>query len=188
MDLLTVVFMYINLGLEHIITGYDHLLFLLGLIIIAERFKTILKIITAFTISHSLTLCLAVLNLVPVYPKWIEVGIALTICYIAVENLFVKTFKWRWALTFVFGLIHGLGFASGISEIGFQKSYLATSLISFNVGIELGQLGVVGILLPILIRFREKNSAYYTIFFRTVSVCIFLIGLYWVFIRLKGFL
>ncbi|TVY05439.1 HupE/UreJ family protein [Paenibacillus cremeus] len=183
MDIFTVIFMYINLGLEHIITGYDHLLFLLGLIVIAERFRAVLKIITAFTISHSLTLCLAVLHLVPVYPKWIEVGIALTICYIAVENVFIQTFRWRWALTFVFGLIHGLGFASAIREVGFQQSYLATSLVSFNVGIELGQLLIVGLLLPMLIRFREK-SGYYPIFFRGVSACIFLIGLYWVVARM----
>jgi hydrogenase/urease accessory protein HupE len=187
LDILTVIFMYINLGLEHIITGYDHLLFLLALIIIAESFKTIMKIVTAFTIAHSLTLCLAVTGLLPVYPKWIEVGIALTICYVAVENFFLKSFKWRWALTFLFGLIHGLGFASAINEIGFHKSYLVTSVISFNVGIELGQLCIVGLLLPILIKFRGK-SAYYSMFFRGTSACIFLIGVYWVIERVKGFL
>ncbi|WP_179136149.1 HupE/UreJ family protein [Paenibacillus sp. 32352] len=183
MDLMTVVFMYINLGLEHILSGYDHLLFLLALLIAAERFTAILKIITAFTIAHSITLCLAALGLVPVYPKWIEAGIALTICYVAVENFFVKSFHWRWILTFVFGLIHGLGFASAISEIGFHQSYLVTSLISFNVGIALGQLGIVAILLPLFVQLRRRKPVY-AWFFRGTSACIFVIGLYWLIQRL----
>lgn len=183
MDLMTVFLMYVNLGLEHILTGYDHLLFLLALLIAAERFTVILKIITAFTIAHSITLCLAALGLVPVYPKWIETGIALTICYVAIENFFVKSFRWRWVLTFIFGLIHGLGFASAISEIGFHQSYLVTSLVSFNVGIELGQLGVVAILLPLFTQLRRRGTVY-TWFFRGTSACIFIVGLYWVVQRL----
>lgn len=187
LDLLTVIFMYINLGLEHIVTGYDHLLFLFALILIAERFGTMLKIITAFTIAHSLTLCLAVLGLLPVYPQWVEAGIALTICYVAVENFFLTSFKWRWLLTFLFGLIHGLGFANSIREIGFHQSYMVTSLISFNVGIELGQLAIVAILLPMLVKFR-RQSAGYSWFFRGASACIFLVGLYWVIERIAGML
>ncbi|MFE5324012.1 HupE/UreJ family protein [Paenibacillus sp. NPDC056579] len=185
MDMMTVIFMYINLGLEHILTGYDHLLFLLALIIVSERFAVILKIVTAFTIAHSITLCLAALGLIPVYPKWIEAGIALTICYVAVENFFVRSFRWRWVLTFLFGLIHGLGFASSISEIGFHTGYLVTSLVSFNVGIELGQLGIVAVLLPILSRLR-KQTGVYTWFFRATSACILVIGLYWVVERIWG--
>jgi hypothetical protein len=183
MDLFSIVFMYMNLGLEHILTGYDHLLFLLALIIVAERFGVILKIVTAFTIAHSLTLCLAALGMLPIYPKWIEAGIALTICYVAVENFYLKSFKWRWLLTFVFGLIHGMGFASSITEIGFNQAYLVSSLISFNVGIELGQLGIVAIVLPLLQRFRARSHLY-TYFFRGMSACIFLAGAFWLAQRL----
>lgn len=178
MDAFSIIFMYINLGLEHIITGYDHLLFLFSLIIISERFSDVLKIVTAFTVAHSITLTLAALGMVPVYPKWIEAGIAFTIGYVAVENFFVKTSKWRWLLTFGFGLIHGLGFATAISEIGFDTKYTVISLVSFNVGIELGQLAVVGIVLPLLLKFR-KNPGYYRIFFRGASACILLISAYW---------
>lgn len=170
--------MYINLGLEHIITGYDHLLFLLALILISQRSTDILKIVTAFTVAHSITLFLASVEIIPLYPKWIEAGIALTICYVAVENLLVKTLKWRWALTFCFGMIHGVGFASSISDIGFDKTYLVTSLLSFNAGIEIGQLVVVGIVLPILLKLRS-NAGAYTVFYRVASGCIFLIAAYW---------
>jgi hydrogenase/urease accessory protein HupE len=178
MDFFSIVFMYINLGLEHIITGYDHLLFLFALIIISDRLVEVLKIVTAFTIAHSITLTLAALGMVPIYPKWIEAGIALTIAYVAVENFFVKTSKWRWFLTFVFGLIHGLGFASAISEIGFDRQYTVTSLVSFNVGIELGQLAVVAVVLPLLLKFRRYEGAY-RLFFQGASVCILLISGFW---------
>ena len=90
----------------------------------------------------------------------------------------MKTLKWRWTLTFCFGLIHGLGFALSISEIGFDKTYLVTSLLSFNAGIELGQLAVVGIALPLLAKLRS-NERTYAAFFRVASGCIFLIGAYW---------
>ncbi|WP_171654595.1 HupE/UreJ family protein [Paenibacillus foliorum] len=169
--------MYVNLGLEHIITGYDHLLFLFSLIIISQRFSNVLKIVTAFTIAHSITLTLAALGYIPLYPKWVESGIALTIAYVAIENFFVKTSKWRWLLTFGFGLIHGLGFASSISQIGFDRTYSAVSLISFNVGIELGQLAVVGIVLPLLLKYRSRKE--YKYFFNAASACTLIIALYW---------
>jgi hydrogenase/urease accessory protein HupE len=178
MDIVSIIFRYLNLGLEHIITGYDHLLFLLSLIIISKNFKDVLKIVTAFTIAHSITLTLAALGVVPIYPKWVEAGIALTIAYVAIENFFVNTSKWRWAVTFFFGLIHGLGFARAISEIGFDKKHMVASLVSFNVGIELGQLTVVAIVLPLLLRL-QKNAAFYKIFFRGVSACILVIAAIW---------
>ncbi|MCJ8013436.1 HupE/UreJ family protein [Paenibacillus sp. KQZ6P-2] len=183
MSIFSIMFMYINLGLEHIITGYDHLLFLLALIIISKKFTDVLKIITAFTIAHSITLTLAALELIPVFPKWIEAGIALTIAYVAMENFFVKTSKWRWALTFAFGLIHGLGFATAISEIGFDQTYTALSLLSFNVGIEVGQLLVVALVLPFLLKL-QSNEKYYRPFFYSTSACIFAVATIWFFQRL----
>jgi hydrogenase/urease accessory protein HupE len=186
MDTLSVIFMYINLGLEHIITGYDHLLFLFSLLLLAGRFKDVLKIVTAFTVAHSITLTLAALGLVPVYPKWVESGIALTIAYIAVENFFVKSSRWRWALTFVFGLIHGLGFARAISEIGFDKANMVTSLVSFNVGIELGQLAVVAIVLPLLLKLRRTSQRSYRIFTYSASACITAVAVFWFVERITG--
>ncbi|MCC2684486.1 MAG: hypothetical protein K0R75_1385, partial [Paenibacillaceae bacterium] len=182
-DILSIIFRYLNLGLEHIITGYDHLLFLFSLIIIADRFKEVLKIVTAFTIAHSITLTLAALGFVPLYPKWVEAGIALTICYVAIENFYVKSSKWRWLVTFCFGLIHGLGFARAIGEIGFDTKNMVTSLVSFNVGIELGQLTVVAIVLPILLK-MQKNPRMYRMFFRGASACILLIAAFWFFQRI----
>lgn len=185
MDNLSMILMYLNLGLEHIISGYDHLLFLFSLIVISKRFKDVLKIVTAFTIAHSITLSLAAFGLVPVYPKWIEAGIALTIVYVAIENFFVSDSGWRWLVTFVFGLIHGLGFARAIGEIGFDKHHMITSLLSFNIGIELGQLGVVAVVLPLLLHL-QKNKTFYTWFFRCSSACILVIAAFWFFQRILG--
>jgi hydrogenase/urease accessory protein HupE len=178
MNLSSVIFMYINLGLEHIITGYDHILFLLALIVITRSFKKAVKIVTAFTVAHSITLFLVAMELVPVYPKWIEAGIAMTICYVAVENFFAPNAKWRWGLTFVFGFIHGFGFAASIADIGFDKKNLVASLLSFNVGIELGQFAIMGCIFPVLLKMRT-NTRYYSVLLKGVSACIFLIGAYW---------
>lgn len=178
MDLFSVIFMYLNLGLEHIITGYDHILFLLVLIIISKRFVDVLKIVTAFTVAHSITLFLASMEMIPLYPMWVEAAIALTICYVTIENFFIKTSKWRWVLTFVFGLIHGIGFASSIQDIGFNKTYFMTSLISFNIGIEMGQLAIVAIVLPILLKLQNYPK-FYNGFFLVTSLIIFVISAYW---------
>jgi len=179
MDAWSITLMYVQLGIEHILSGIDHLLFLIALLLIAKSIMEVLKIVTAFTVAHSITLSLAVLGFIPVFEKWVETGIALTICYVAVENFFRKSSaKWRWVLTFVFGLIHGIGFSSALSQVGLSKSHFLVSLITFNVGIELGQLLVVAALWLFLVKARA-NSWYQMAVVRGGSAVIFLIGLIW---------
>lgn len=138
---------FLKLGLEHILTGYDHLLFVLSLLMLGGGLAYLLKVVTAFTAAHSITLSLAALGLVSLPPRLVESGIALTIAYVAAENLFRKDLsaltRTRWALTFAFGLVHGLGFAGVLEEIGLPRQNLALSLLGFNLGVELGQLAVV---------------------------------------------
>ena len=133
------------LGVEHILTGYDHLLFLLSLLVIGGSLRNLLKVISAFTVAHSITLSLAVLNIVTLPSRWVESAIALSIVYVAVENLWRKdrAIRARWVLTLGFGLVHGLGFASILTELSIPRSNVALSLASFNVGVELGQIAIV---------------------------------------------
>ncbi|SDO99123.1 Hydrogenase/urease accessory protein HupE [Paenibacillus sp. yr247] len=168
---------YFLLGIKHILTGYDHLLFLLSLIIVAIRLKDIIKIVTAFTLAHSITLFLTATGHISVNSRWIETGIALTIAYVAIENPFIKSVRMRWVITFLFGLIHGMGFAGAISEIGLPREYLISSLLSFNVGVETGQLGIVLAILPFLLKLQKFT--WYRKMLIGVSIIVFLIAVYW---------
>jgi hydrogenase/urease accessory protein HupE len=144
---------FVILGVEHILTGYDHLLFLLALLALGGSFTYLLKVVSAFTLAHSITLTLATLNIISLPPRFIESVIALSIAYVAAENLWRKREKaerWRWALTFGFGLIHGMGFAGILQEMAIPKSSLVISLVSFNLGVELGQLAFMSIAFLIL--------------------------------------
>lgn len=147
---------YFKLGVEHILSGYDHLLFLFSLLLIAANWRAILQIVTAFTVAHSITLFLAASGRIQVSPAWVEMCIALSIGYVAIENLLVKKTGKRWLLTFFFGLIHGMGFAGALSEIGLPKNHFISSLLSFNVGVEAGQLLVVALVMPILLSIRKQ--------------------------------
>ena len=154
---------FLKLGVEHILTGYDHLLFLCGLLIACRRFSTMAAIITCFTVAHSLTLGLAALDLVSVSGRLVEPLIAASIGYVGIENLLRKEEpKGRWALTFGFGLIHGFGFAAVLKQmglgIGASKASLVVSLFSFNLGVELGQIGVTAIVLPLLLQLGKRPS------------------------------
>jgi hypothetical protein len=137
---------WIGLGIEHILTGYDHLLFVLSLLMLGAGLPYLLKVITAFTVAHSISLSLAAFGILTLPSKFVESGIALTIAYVAAENLFHKNptalSRSRWALTFGFGLIHGLGFAGVLEEIGLPREHAALSLLGFNLGVELGQLAL----------------------------------------------
>ncbi len=134
---------FIGLGIEHIWTGYDHILFLISLLMLGGELGYLIKIVTAFSLSHSFTLFLAALNIISVPSRWVEIAIALSIAYIASENLWRKEPKARWQLAFGFGLIHGLGFSSAMQELDLPRTNLVTSLASFSVGIELGQFAIV---------------------------------------------
>jgi hypothetical protein len=146
---------FLKLGVEHIWTGYDHLLFLLGLLIAASSLKTMLFVVTGFTIAHSITLSLAALGLVHVSPAIVEPAIAATIAFVGVENFFHPPARRRIVVTFLLGLVHGFGFAGMLEELGLPRGALATALVSFNGGVELGQAAVVAVALPILMQLRR---------------------------------
>ncbi len=170
---------FIMLGMEHILTGYDHILFLASLLVIGLSFRSAVSIITAFTAAHSITLILAALDIVHFNPRWIEIAIALTICYVAAENIWKREFRYRWGLTFCFGLIHGFGFANALAEIAIPKSHLAFCLIGFNLGVEAGQLLLMCAILPLIFamsKFRRIPFRHVTTW---VSAVILLFGLLW---------
>ena len=145
------------LGVEHIVTGYDHLLFLLALILCGGNLIQLLKIITAFTLAHSLTLAAAALNIITLPSVLVEAVIALSIAYVAFENLFPRyAITRRWTISFVFGLMHGFGFSSVLREIGLPQDNLIWSLLNFNLGVEAGQLVAVVLVLPALYWLRKS--------------------------------
>lgn len=172
---------FLTLGMKHILTGYDHLLFLFALLIRKQKLKQYITTITAFTIAHSITLTLSVLGIVDLPSRFVESIIALSICYVAIENIFRKEIKFRWVITFFFGLIHGLGFASILKEMNLPKSDLAIALLNFNVGIEMIQLIVVLLLVPVLFNLQKLSK--YRTYVNVGSGVIFILGAIWLFQR-----
>lgn len=147
---------FFKLGIEHLLTGYDHILFLLTVIIAMSLMDTV-KAVTAFTVAHSLTMALAFLHLVSLPSSIVEPLIALTIIYVSVENLRTQQVKKRWLLTGLFGLVHGLGFVGALKAITVSRDELLLSLFSFNVGIEAGQLLIILVSIPALRYLRSRE-------------------------------
>lgn len=150
---------FLLLGIEHIITGYDHLLFLFSLLVVTRSFLPALKIITFFTIAHSITLGLAAANVFDIPSTIVEPLIAATIIYVGVENLIRGDHpKGRQWLTFFFGLIHGFGFAAVLREMGISsmETGIMMPLFSFNLGVEIGQIAVASLVLPIIWWLHKK--------------------------------
>ncbi len=147
-DLLAQVMHFVWLGVEHIFIGYDHIMFLAALIVIGSRLGPLVKIVSAFTVAHSITLILAALEIVSLPTRWVEAGIALSIAYVALENFWIRGASHRWMLTFAFGFVHGFGFANVLRDLGLPSQGLVPSLLAFNVGVEIGQVVIVAILLP----------------------------------------
>jgi hypothetical protein len=145
---------FVKLGFEHILSGFDHLLFLLCLVIPFRRVRPLIAIVTAFTVAHSITLIASAAGFAPDslwFPPLIEVLIAVSIVYMALENIVGAKLERRWLVAFGFGLVHGFGFSFALREsLQFAGSHLATSLVSFNVGVELGQLAVLALTVPAL--------------------------------------
>jgi len=140
-----------RLGIEHILTGYDHLLFLLGLILVGGSLRPLALVVSAFTLAHSLTLGLAALGVWAPSPRLVEPAIALSIAYVGVENWFVRDASRRWLITFPFGLVHGFGFAGALGQIALPAREVTLELAAFNVGVEAGQLAVLAAVLPIVL-------------------------------------
>lgn len=168
---------FVWLGMEHILIGYDHILFLLGLIIIGGSFRNLIKIVTSFTIAHSITLILAALQVVSIPGRLVESVIALSIVYIAVENFLVKNTDDRWLITFIFGLMHGFGFASVLAGLGLPTKGLIASLLSFNIGVEIGQLAIVAVIFPVVLLLYK--SRWRKQFVYGLSSLILVFGLVW---------
>ena len=171
------IFSFLKLGIKHILTGYDHILFLVALLVIGLSTKEAIKIITSFTVAHSITLLLAAMQLITLNSKFVESVIALSICYVALENLLAKQVNYRWLVTFSFGLIDGFGFAGVLQEYIIRKSDLVLSVVSFNVGVEVGQMMIFLIMLPILHLMRKKFAARKITVVASISIFIF--GFIW---------
>lgn len=148
---------FLVLGLEHILTGWDHLAFLFGLLIVGGKLRDALKVITSFTVAHSLTLALATFNLIYIPSTIVEPIIAASIIYVGVENILRRDFHNRWMLTFAFGLIHGCGFASILREmgVGANGSSVVGPLVWFNLGVEAGQLAIAALMLPVIWQLKK---------------------------------
>ena len=176
-----VVWYYLKLGFAHIIPqGFDHILFVAGLCLLSTKVKTIFWQATAFTVAHSITLALSMKNIIVAPPAIVEPIIALSILFVAIENIILKELKpWRILIVFLFGLIHGMGFASSLNEIGLPPDKFYTSILSFNIGVELGQVAVIAaIFLLIIIPFRSKVWYRKAVVY-PLSVLIGLIAFYW---------
>jgi hydrogenase/urease accessory protein HupE len=172
---------FLTLGVKHILTGYDHLLFLLGLLVVARGFFSSLSIITSFTIAHSITLAAATFNLAHIPSRIVEPLIAASIVYVGIENLLRSDVpKARQLVTFGFGLIHGFGFASVLREMGIGAGTdgIALPLLSFNVGVELGQIMVAAVALPIVWKLRAK-PVFIARWAPVCSAAVVLLGSFW---------
>jgi hydrogenase/urease accessory protein HupE len=172
---------FLCLGVKHILTGYDHLLFLFGLLLVARGFFSSLGIITSFTIAHSITLAVATLHLVQIPSRIVEPLIAASIVFVGAENLLRGDIpKARRVVPFGFGLIHGFGFASALREagIGSGTGGLMLPLFSFNLGVELGQIVVAALALPIIWKLRE-NPLFIARWAPACSAAVVLLGSFW---------
>lgn len=174
-------------GVRHIFTGYDHLAFLLAVLLVGGGWRRVLLLVSSFTVAHSLTLGAVVLGWVSLEgdrARWVEAAIAASIIYVAVENLVLREHRHRALVTFLFGLVHGFGFASVLKHYGLGDS-VAPALLGFNLGVEVGQAAVVAVLLPVL-RMVRRRPALHTKTVRVVSVLILAAGGYWMFERALG--
>ncbi len=177
---------YIQLGFTHIIPlGFDHILFIISLYILEPRLKPVLWQATAFTVAHSITLGLAMYGIIQPPSSVVEPIIALSILFVAIENIVTTRLSpWRLAIVFGFGLIHGMGFASALTGLGLPRQNYFGSLISFNVGVELGQVSVILLCWAAVGRWAAGRSWYRARVVIPVSVVIGLIAAYWTVDRL----
>ena len=166
-----------TLGLKHIFTGYDHMLFLVGLLLVATRFGHTVKVVTAFTIAHSFSLTLAALRVVQIQTRLVESFIALSIMYVTFENVISWFPVRRWLISFGFGLVHGLAFAQALEVLHLPRPQLVTALFSFNVGIEVAQVVVVALTFPLI--FAMAKAPWRLRAVQTLSIVIFACGTLW---------
>jgi hydrogenase/urease accessory protein HupE len=180
---------YLVTGIEHIFLGYDHIAFLIAIVLWARRLLPVIKVVTAFTIAHSITLSLAALQIVVIPSTIVEPLIAASIVFVAVENFFSRNVDGRWRVTFAFGLIHGFGFAGALQEMGLPANAVVPALAAFNIGVEIGQVAIVSIVVPALILLdrlfatdRTKPVRAAALVY-TLSAVITVLGSYWLVTR-----
>ena len=173
---------FLILGIEHILTGYDHLLFLFAILLVAGSAGVAARIITSFTVAHSITLVLATFDVIVLRAGLVEPLIAFSIAYVGLENLFRRNLDRRPTLTFAFGLVHGLGFAFQLKELGVGAGAFVP-LVSFNLGVEVGQIAIALITFPILWKLRER-PCFPARILPVSSAVIAAVGGYWFVVRL----
>jgi len=167
---------FVWLGIQHIATGYDHLSFLVGLLVATASLKSLVKTITSFTVAHSLTLALATFSIIVLPSRFTESAIAASIVYVAVENLIRNRTIQRYRITFLFGLVHGFGFSNVLREMQLPRANLALSLFSFNLGVEIGQVVFVILLFPAI---EDLVKSGWTKLRPALSAIIALLATYW---------
>ena len=172
---------YLKLGYLHILpNGFDHILFVTGLCLLSNKLSTILWQATAFTVAHSITLALSMKNIIVAPAPVVEPIIALSILFIAIENLLIaKLSAWRILLVFMFGLVHGMGFASALNEIGLPSNKFFLSIFSFNVGVELGQMTIILLVFGLVVMPFHKLKNYKQRIIYPLSIAIASVALYW---------
>ncbi len=182
-----IILSYIEIGFQHIVPmGLDHILFILGIFLLSARIKPLLWQVTMFTIAHTLTLGLSMLGYIELAPRIVEPLIALSIAYVGVENLWARELhRSRMVLVFGFGLLHGLGFAGALSDFGMPSHAFIPALISFNVGVELGQIAILSIAFLLVGAAFSKRDWYRTRITIPASIGIAVTGLYWAVDRLE---
>ena len=184
---------YLALGIEHILLGIDHLLFVLALVLLVKGWKKLVATITAFTLAHSITLALATLGFVHVPGPPVEACIALSIVFVAAEIIHRRqgrpglTERAPWVVAFTFGLLHGLGFAGALSEVGLPQHAIPIALLFFNVGVELGQLAFVFIVLLVLAAARRLPPRVPAWGWRAAPYAIGSVAMFWVLQRVAAF-
>jgi hydrogenase/urease accessory protein HupE len=178
---------YLKLGIEHILKGFDHLLFVLGLLLLVKDIRMLIKTITAFTLAHSITLALSVLGYIDISTRYVEAIIALSIVFLAREILSIKNkqeedrliLSYPWIVAFLFGLLHGIGFASALFGIGLPPDDIPTSLLFFNIGVEIGQLMFISVTLGVIWFFQKITTKYNKISKKITAYLIGFLAMFW---------
>jgi hydrogenase/urease accessory protein HupE len=184
---------YLLLGVEHILLGFDHLLFVLALLFLLSDWRKLLLAITAFTVAHSLTLAAATFGVIHMPGPPVEVCIALSIAFIAAEIVhrrrgrMLLSVRWPWLVAFAFGLLHGLGFAGALSELGLPAGHIPLALLFFNLGVEAGQLLFIIVVLPVIALFRSGRIMLWRGSELVVPYAIGTVAMFWVIERIVAF-
>jgi hydrogenase/urease accessory protein HupE len=176
---------FVGQGVQHILSGIDHLLFIVSLLIVIRDWKRLAAVVTSFTLAHSVTLAVGALGLVRLSPRLVEPMIALTIIYVAVENVLRLDPRARLGVTFAFGLVHGFGFSSVLRDLGLARGQLVPALVGFNLGVELGQLLVVAPLFPLVIWLQRHPGAYRRVRL-SLNASVAVVACWWFVQRLMG--